>query len=149
MAGILDGVLLRAEIDVRRRVLCFAGAEREGEKDFEKNEHGADGDGGVGDVEGGPGIEEGKVEEAEPDFQKIGDSAVEKAIGEIAGGAAEKQGDAGGGARATGLAGDQHPGENCDDDDGAANEKNAKSGRGQARKKTKTDSRVARIDKFK
>ena len=67
-----------------------------GAKDFEKNEDGADGDGGVGDVEGGPGIEEVKGDPAEPDFQKIRDRAVEEAVGKIAGGAAEKQGEASG-----------------------------------------------------
>jgi hypothetical protein len=130
------------------RILRLAGAEREGEKDFEKNEDGADGDGGVGDVEGGPGIEEGKVQEAEPDFQKIGDGAVEEAVGEIAGGATEKHGEAGSHECAAGFVGDEHPSEDGDDDDGTADEKNAKGRRGQAGKKTKTDSRVARIDKF-
>ena len=57
-------------------------------KNFEKNEDGADGDGGIGDVEGGPGIEDSSGEEAEPHFQEIGDGAVEEAVGEITGGAA-------------------------------------------------------------
>jgi hypothetical protein len=130
------------------RILQLAGAERDGEKDFEKNEEGADGYGGVGDVEGGPGIEEGKVQETEPDFQKIGDGAVEEAVGEIAGGATEKQSEAGSHGCAAGFAGDEHPSENGDDDERSADEKNAKGGRGKASKKTKTDSRVARIDKF-
>jgi hypothetical protein len=128
--------------------LRLAGAEREGEKDFEKNEDGADGDGGIGDVEGRPGIEERKVEKAEPDFQKIGDGAVKEAVREIAGGAAEKQGQASSRDYTAALAGDEHPSEDCDDDDGAADKKNAKSRRGQAGKKTKADTRVARIDKL-
>ena len=53
------------------------------EEDVDDDEGGADGDGGVGDVEGGP------VVGAEPDFEEVGDGAVDDAIGYVASGAAE------------------------------------------------------------
>src|SRR5579883_3414725 len=61
------------------------------EEDIEDEEEGANGNGGVGDIEGGPGIEDGKRNETQPDFEEIGDRAMDDAIGEIAGGAAQEQ----------------------------------------------------------
>jgi hypothetical protein len=72
------------------------------------------------------------VEEAESDFQKIGDGAVKEAVGEIAGGAAEKQGKRSSHGCAPAFVDDEHPSEDDDDDDGTADEKNAKGRRGQA-----------------
>ena len=54
------------------------------EEDVENDEGGADGDGGVGYVEGGI------VVVAEADFEEVGDGAVEDAVGDVAGGAAEE-----------------------------------------------------------
>ena len=55
------------------------------EEDVDDDEGGADGDGGVGYVEGGP------VVGAEPDLEEVGDRAVDDAVGYVAGGAAEQQ----------------------------------------------------------
>ena len=52
---------------------------------------GADGDGGVGDIEGRI------VVGAEPDFEEVGDRAAHDAVGDVAGGAAEEQREARGG----------------------------------------------------
>ena len=53
------------------------------EEYVDDDEGGADGDGGVGDVEGRP------VVAAEPDFEEVCDSAVDDAVGHVAGGTAE------------------------------------------------------------
>jgi len=53
------------------------------EKDVDDDESSTDGDGGIGDVEGGP------VVAAEPDFEEVGDRAVDDAIGHVAGCTAE------------------------------------------------------------
>ena len=74
------------------------------EEDVENDERGADGDGGVGDVEGGI------VVVAEADFEEVGDGAVEDAIGDVAGGAAEEEREAGGGHGAAGVSGGEEPG---------------------------------------
>src|SRR2546421_2403225 len=76
---------------------------------IKKNENGADGDGGVGDVEGGVAVC------AEPDFEKIGDCAVDDAVGEIAGGSADEERETGERAPSDGLAGDEEPGESGDE----------------------------------
>ena len=67
---------------------------------IKKDENGADGDGGVGDIEGGVTVS------AEPDFEKIGDSAVNQAVGKIAGGAADEERETGESAPSDGLTGD-------------------------------------------
>ncbi len=61
------------------------------EEDVGDQEDGTDGDGGIGDVEGGPRVEDGEWEKAEPDFEEVGDGAVDDAVREIAGGAAEQE----------------------------------------------------------
>ncbi len=78
------------------------------EEDVENDEGGADGDGGVRDVEGGPMVG------AEEDFEEIGDRAVDDAVGEIAGGAAEEEREAGGVEGRDVLAAHQEPGEDSD-----------------------------------
>src|SRR6267378_4786728 len=92
------------------------------EEDIEDNEGGADGDGGVGDVESGI------VVGAEPDFEEIRYGAVEDAIGDVAGGAAEKKCQARGGEAAAAMAGDEEPGENGDDDERTGDEDDARPG---------------------
>ena len=52
------------------------------EEDVDDDEGSADGDSGVGDVEGRP------VVAAEPDFEEVGNRAVDDAISYVAGGAA-------------------------------------------------------------
>src|SRR5712675_2302661 len=74
------------------------------EENVDDDEGGAYGDGGVGDVEGRP------VVTAEPDFEKVGDRAVDDAIGNVAGGATEEQRQARGGERAAAMAGGEEPG---------------------------------------
>ena len=57
---------------------------RGSENDVENDEDGADGDGGVGNVKGGPAVG------TEPDFEEVGDATVEDAVGDVAGGTAKK-----------------------------------------------------------
>jgi len=54
------------------------------EENVDDDEGGAYGDGGVGDVEGRP------VVTAEPDFEEVGDRAVDDAIGNVPGSATEQ-----------------------------------------------------------
>src|SRR5580693_7383147 len=74
------------------------------EEDVDDEQDCADGDGGIGDVEGGI------VVGAQPDFEKIGDGSMENAIGDVASGAAEEEREASGGHRATAGAGYKKPG---------------------------------------
>src|SRR6267378_7920093 len=107
------------------------------EEDIQDDEGGADGDGGVGDVEGGI------VEGAEPNFEEIGDGAVEDTIGDVAGGAAKKKREAGGGEAAAAMAGDEKPSENGDDDERAGDENDARPGRSGIGEKTESDAGIA------
>src|SRR5712664_642269 len=86
------------------------------EEDIEDNEGGADGDGGVGDVESGI------VVGAEPDFEEIGNGAVEDAFFFNATAAAEKKRKAGGGEAASAMTSDEKPGEDSDDHERAGDE---------------------------
>ncbi len=61
-----------------------------GEQDVEDQQNGADGDGGIGNVEGGPAVGTQK------DLEEIGDAAVKDAVGDVAGSPAEQQRKAGG-----------------------------------------------------
>jgi len=113
-----------------------------GEEDVEEDEDGADGDGGVGDVEGGPAVG------AEPDFEEVGDGAVEDAVGDVAGGAAEEQGEAGGGERGTGFEADEEPGNSDNDCDGAGDEDDARPGRGGVRENAESDAGIAAVNEI-
>ena len=86
---------------------------------IKKNQNSANGDGGIGDVESRPRIENAPRKEREPDFEEVGDGTVNDAIGEVAGGPAEQKREARGSQRATAVAGDKQPGEHADDHDGA------------------------------
>lgn len=123
----------------------MAGRNARRKKDFEKNKDGTNGDSGIGDIEGGPRIENSKGQEAERDFQKISDRAVKNAVGEIAGSAAEEQGEASGGARAAGFACDKHPGKDSDHHERADDQKDARGGGGGVREETETDSWVSAL----
>src|ERR1700722_4583748 len=73
---------------------CFWFAESGGvvlveEEDVDDDEAGANGNGGVGDVEGRP------VIAAEPDFEEVCDGAVDDAVGHVAGSTAEQKSEAG------------------------------------------------------
>jgi|SRR5215471_2946795 len=85
------------------------------DQDVEEEEKGADRDGGVSDVESGPRIEKLPRQEAEPDFQEIGDGAVDDSVGEVSGGSAKKQREACGVETAGVALYDQQPGDQGDD----------------------------------
>jgi|SRR5438876_6281423 len=80
---------------------------------------------------------------AEPDFEEIGDGAVEDTIGDVAGGAAEKKSEARGGETAAAMACDEEPGENGDDDERAGDENDARPGRSGIGEKTESDAGIA------
>ena len=107
------------------------------EEDVENDEGGADGDGGVGDVEGGI------VVGAEPDFEEIGNGAVKDAIGDVAGGAAEKKREAGGGEAAAAMASDEEPGKDGDDYERAGDEDDARPRRSGIREEAEGDPGIA------
>src|SRR6266849_5717352 len=86
------------------------------EEDVDDDEGGADGDGGIGDVEGGP------VVAAEPDFEEVGDRAVDDAVGYVAGGTAEQKREAGSGEGSAAVPCDKQPSERADDCGGADNQ---------------------------
>src|SRR5437016_2152672 len=85
-----------------------------------KDKNGANSNGGIRDVEGGPRIESLPGKEMKIDLDEIGDGAVEDAIGDVAGGAAEEKREAGGVKGADILTNDEQPSDDSDDDEGAA-----------------------------
>ena len=107
------------------------------EEDIKDDEGGADGDGGVGGVEGRIMVR------AQPNFEEIGDGAVEDTIGDVTGGAAEKKREASGGEAAAEMACDEEPGEDGDDDERAGDEHDASPGRSGIGEKTESDAGVA------
>jgi len=109
------------------------------EEDVDDDEGGADGDGGIGDVESGP------VVAAEPDFEEVGDSAVDDAVGYVAGGAAEQQREAGSGEGPTAVTGDKQPGKCTDDCSGSDYQHNAHGHRGRISEDTESDSGVTAV----
>src|SRR5260370_5068272 len=114
----------------------------------QKNQNGADSDGGIGDVEGRPRIEGLAGEETTIDVEEVGDRAVKNAVGDVAGGAAEEQSEAGGIQGAYAAARNEQPGDDCDDSEGAADEDCAQGRRGQTSEKTESDAGVARVDEI-
>ena len=80
---------------------------------------------------------------AEPNFEEIGDGAVEDTIGNVTGGAAEKKREARGGVAAAKMACDEEPGENGDDDKRAGDENDARPGRSGIGEKTESDAGIA------
>src|SRR3974390_390054 len=94
--------------------------------DIENQEDGADGDGGVGNIEGWPGIENLKGQEAQPDFEEIGDRPVDDAVRKIARSSAQQQSEADGVDAAGVAAGDEQPGDQGDDEQRTHDEKDAR-----------------------
>ncbi len=107
------------------------------EEDVENDECGADSDGGVGDVEGGI------VIGAEPDFEEIGNGTVKDAVGDVAGGAAEKKREARGGEAAAAMAGHEEPGEDRDDGERTGNKDDAHPVRSGIREEAEGDAGIA------
>jgi hypothetical protein len=83
------------------------------------------------------------VVRAEPNFEEIGDGAVEDPIGDIAGGAAKKKREACGGGAAPEMAYDEEPGENGNNDERTGDENDARPGRSGIREEAEGDARIA------
>ena len=116
------------------------------EEDVGDQEDGADGDGGIGDVEGGPRVEDGEWEKAEPDFEEVGDGAVDDAVREIAGGAAQKECESRGVDGAGIAAGHEQPGDEGDDQQRADNQYDSSCGSRGVGEKTEGDAGIAGKD---
>ena len=82
------------------------------------------------------------------DLDEIGDGAVEDAVGDVASGTPEKKRQACGVKGADAASGDEQPGDNCDDDEGAADKEHAQSGRGETGEKTEGDAGIARVNEI-
>jgi hypothetical protein len=78
------------------------------EEDVDDDEGGADGDGGIGDVEGRP------VVAAEPNFEEVDDGAMDDAIGYVSGCTAKQKREAGSSEGSAAVAGDEQPSERAD-----------------------------------
>src|ERR1700674_318684 len=112
------------------------------EKDIEKDERGANGDCGIGDVEGGV------VIGAEPYLKEICNRAVIDAVGYIAGRSAEKKREAGGGQGTATVGCNDQPGECGDDHNRDSDQGEAHPGRGRVREHTKCDAWIAAVDEI-
>ncbi len=88
------------------------------------------------------------MEGAEPNFEEIGDGAVEDTIGNVASGAAKKKREADGGEAAAAMAGDEKPSEDGDDDERAGDENDARPGRSGIGEKTESDAGIAGADQI-
>ena len=84
----------------------------------------------------------------EINLDEIGDGAVENAIGEVASRAAEKKSQACGVHGADAAAGNEQPGDDCNDDDGAGDENCAQGRRGKTGEKTEGDAGVAGVNEI-
>jgi len=82
------------------------------------------------------------------DLDEIGDGAMQDAVGDVAGGAAEEKGEASSMKRADIVAGDEQPSNDSDDDEGAADEKYAQGGRGETGEKTEGDAGITGINEI-
>ena len=82
------------------------------------------------------------------DLDEIGDGAVEDAVGDVASGTPEKKRQACGVKGADAASGDEQPGDNCDDDEGAADKEHAQGGRGKTGEKTESDAGVAGVNEI-
>ena len=116
------------------------------EQDVNEDEYSADGDGGIRDVEGGPGIESLPSQKRKIDLQKIGDGAVKDAIRDVACGSAEEKSEASGICAADAAAGDEQPGNKSNDDEGTGDKDNTENGRRKRGEKTERDARVAGVN---
>ena len=109
------------------------------EEDVDDDKGGADGDGGIGDVESGP------VVAAEPDFEEVGDRFVDDAVGYVASGAADQKREAGSGEGPAAVAGNKQPGERTDDCGGSDDQHNAHGHRGRIGEDTEGDAGIAAV----
>ena len=76
------------------------------------------------------------------DLDEIGDGAVKDAVSHVASGTAEEKREARSVQRTHAAAGDEQPGDNCDDDEGAADKEHAQGGRGKTGEKTESDAGI-------
>ncbi len=104
-----------------------------------KDEARANGDCRVGNVEGRIAVG------AEPHFEEVRHRAVNDPIGDIAGRAAEQQGETCGSRHAAAAAGDQQPGERGDDRDRAQNQNDARPRGGGIRQDAESDAGIATV----
>ena len=107
---------------VRLAICDFGGVMFVEEEDVDDDEGGADGDGGVGYVEGRP------VIAAEPDFEEVCHGAVDDAVRHISGGTAEEKSKTGGSKTTATVAGDKQPSQGSDDYRGADDQQDAHAG---------------------
>src|ERR1700676_1791690 len=120
----------------RLRLVFYVRAREEGVQD---DKNGANGNGGIGNVESGPGIEDLPGKGVEIYHQEIGDGAVDDAVGEVSGGTAKKEGESGGVERGGVATGDQEPGDQGDDYDRTGDEQDADQQGWRGRKKAESD----------
>jgi hypothetical protein len=109
------------------------------EEDVDDDEGGADSDGGIGDVEGGP------VVAAEPHFEEVGDCAVDDPVGDVARGTTEQKREAGSGEGTAAVTCDKQPSERADDCGGSDDQQDAHGRRGRIGKDAEGDSRIAAV----
>src|SRR5258707_390467 len=112
------------------------------ENNIENDERGANGDGGIRDVEGWV------VVRAEPHLEEVRDRAMDDAVGDVARRSAEKKREADCGQRAAAVPGDEKPTERADDEDRACDQGYAQPRRGRVRENAESNARVAAVDKI-
>jgi hypothetical protein len=95
-----------------------------GEQDIKDQEDRAYGDSGIGNVESWPAVG------ADEDFDEIGDSTVENAVGDVAGSSAEKESKTGSVELAQICAAYEQPGNDANYCDGSCDQADAQNGRG-------------------
>jgi len=83
------------------------------------------------------------------DLDEIGDCAVENAVGEITSGTAKEKSEAGGVDSADAAAGDEQPGDDCDDYEGADDKDDAQGGRRKTSEEAEGDAGVAGVNEIK
>ena len=83
------------------------------------------------------------------DLDEIGDGAVENAVGEVSGSAAEEKSEAGCVYSADAAARDEQPDDDRDDNEGTGDKDYTQGGRGQTGEKTEGDSWITGVDEIK
>src|SRR5208282_5135934 len=86
------------------------------EKYLKHYQHCANRDGRIGHIESRPGMKDAQGNESQPNFQKIGDGAMENTVRNVAGGAAEEQRETRRLQNSSAAAGHQQPRDEPDDD---------------------------------
>src|SRR5262245_58422751 len=114
---------------------------RPGEEEVDQQQDGADGDGGVSDVESGIGVG------AEQQLEEIGDGAMDDAVGDVARGSAEEQREASGRKHAGLAAGDKQPAQHCNDSERAGDERDARAGASRLRENAERNACVLAVHK--